>query len=86
MHVCKFSPSLSLSLSFVVVVTKRPKIDFRDQLSLTAGQKYCRILSTFIKVDLFLSFFEWPLKAGFTVVDVVYVCFLFFSKGSLYFI
>ena len=39
-------------------LSKRPKIGFQDQLSLNAGQKYCRmlrgehsaILSTFIKL------------------------------------
>ena len=34
-------------------LSKRPQIDFQDQLSFNAGQKYCRmhyaILSTFIK-------------------------------------
>ena len=51
-----------------------------DQLSLDAGQRYCRmlqgehsaILSTFIKLPFFiktlvLSIFEWPLKTGFIV-------------------
>ena len=59
---------------------KRSKIGFQDQLSLNAGQKYCRmlqwehsaILSTFIKlpfvIKIFvLSIFEWSLKTGFTV-------------------
>ena len=53
---------------------RRPKIGFQDQLSLNAGQKYCRmlqgehsaILSTFIKIFV-LSIFEWPLKTGFTI-------------------
>ena len=53
---------------------KRTKIGFRDQLSLNAGQKYCRmlqgehfaILPTFIKlpfvIKIFvLSTFEWPI-------------------------
>ena len=53
-------------------LSKRPKIDLQDQLSLNAGQKYCRmlqgehsaILSTFIKlpfvIKIFvLSIFEW---------------------------
>ena len=57
---------------------KRPKICFQDQLSLNAGQKYCRmlqvehsaILSTFIKlpfvIKIFvLSIFEWPFYTGF---------------------
>ena len=59
---------------------KKTKIDFQDQLSLKAGQKYCRmlqgehsaILSTFIKlpfvIKIFvLSIFEWPFNIGFTV-------------------
>ena len=59
---------------------RRPKIGFQDQLSLNAGQKYCRmlqwehsaILSTFIKLPFViktcvLSIFELPLKTGFTV-------------------
>ena len=50
----------------------RPKIGFKDQLSLNAGQKYSAILLTFIKlpfaIKIFvLSIFEWPLKTGFTV-------------------
>ena len=56
------------------------KIGVQDQLSLNAGQKYCRMLrgehsaifSTFIElpfvIKIFvLSFFEWLLKTGFTV-------------------
>ena len=54
----------------------RPK----DQVSLNAGQKYCRVLegahsallSTFNKLQFVirtyvLSIFDWPLKTGFTV-------------------
>ena len=61
-------------------LSKRPKNGFQDQLSLNAGQKYCRmllrehsaILSTFIKLpfvnEIFvLSVFEWALKTGFTL-------------------
>ena len=53
-------------------LSKRPKIGFQDQISLNAGQKYCRmlqgersaILSIFIKlpfvIKIFvLSIFEW---------------------------
>ena len=56
------------------------KISFQDQLSLNAGQKYCRmlqgehsaILLTFIKLpfvikSFVLSIFEWPFYTGFTV-------------------
>ena len=62
-------------------LSKRQKIGFQDQLSLYAGQKYCRMLQgehfamllTFIKlpfvIKIFvLSIFEWPLKTGFTVI------------------
>ena len=58
---------------------------FRDQLSLNAGQKYCRmlkeehsaILSTFIKLhfvieNFVLFIFEWPFYTGFTVVYKIY--------------
>ena len=61
-------------------LSKRPKIGFQDQLSLNAGQKYCRmlqgehsaILSTFIRLPFViktfvLSIFEWPFYTGFTV-------------------
>ena len=55
---------------------------FQDQLSLNAGQKYCRmlehsaILSTCIELPLgyktfVLSIFELSLKTGFTVVIVM---------------
>ena len=57
---------------------RTPKLGFQYQLSLNAGQKYCRkeehsaILSTNIKLPfsiktLVLSTFNWPLKTGFTV-------------------
>ena len=59
---------------------KRLKIGFQDQLSLNAGQKYCRMLQgersavllTFIKlpfvIKIFvLSIFEWPFNTGITV-------------------
>ena len=61
-------------------LSKRLKIGFQDQLSLIAGQKYCRmlplehsaILLTFIKLpfvieSFVLSIFEWPFYRGFTV-------------------
>ena len=60
-------------------LSKRQKTGFQDQLSLNAGQKYCRmpqgdhfaILSTFIRlpfvIKIFvLSIFEWPFYTGFT--------------------
>ena len=59
--------------------SKRQKIGFQDQLSLNAGQKYCRmlqrehsaILLTFIKLPFVikvfvLSIFEWLFYTGFT--------------------
>ena len=59
-------------------LSKRPKNGFQDQLSLNAGQKYCRmlqrehsaILSTFIKL-LFVINFEWPFYTGFTVKSFI---------------
>ena len=61
-------------------LSKRQKTVFQDQLSLNAGQKYCRmlqgehsaILLIFIKLPFViktfvLSIFEWPFYAGFTV-------------------
>ena len=65
-------------------LSKRAKIGCKDQLSLNAGQKYCRMLqgehSTIlltikllfvIKIFVF-SFFEWLFYTGFTVwlIDV----------------
>ena len=61
-------------------LSKRLKTGFQDQLSLNAGQKYCKmlqgehfaILSTFIRlpfvIKIFvLSIFEWPFCTSFTV-------------------
>ena len=45
-------------------LSKRTKIDFQDQLSLSAGQKYCSFL---IKIFV-LSIFEWPFYTDFTVL------------------
>ena len=60
---------------------KSPKIGFQDQLSLNAGQKYCRtlkwehsaILLTFIELSFVikifvLSIFEWSFYKCFTVL------------------
>ena len=67
-------------------LSNRLKIGFQDQLSLNAGQKYCRmllgehsaILFTFIKlpfvIKIFVSFiFEWQFYTGFTVLLLVLV-------------
>ena len=64
-------------------LSKIPKIEYQDQLSPNAGQKYCRmfqgehsaILSTFIKLQFVikifvLSIFEWPFYTGFTVIII----------------
>ena len=82
------------SKTFVIQpLSKRPQICFQDQLSLNAGQKYCRmpqgehsaILSTFIKlpfvIKIFvLSIFEWPFYTGFTVLTVPFK----FAEDDLY--
>ena len=66
---------------------RKAKIGFQDQLSLNAGQKYCRmlqrehsaILLTFIKLPFaiktfLLSIFKWPLKTVLTVYENIYSC------------
>ena len=66
-------------------LSKRPQIGFPDQLSLNAGQNYCRMLQaehsavllTFIKLPFameffILSIFEWPFYTGFTVYSKKY--------------
>ena len=45
-------------------LSKRPQVGF--QLSLNAGQKYCRMLPFVMKI-FGLSIFEWPFYTGFTV-------------------
>ena len=67
-------------------LSKRQQIGFQDQLSLDAGQKYCRmlqgehsaILSTFIKLPfvikiIVLSIFKWPFYTGLMYIPVVTV-------------
>ena len=63
------------------LLSKRPKIGFQDQLSLNAGQKYCRMLqgeqhtqqyfrpslSYNFSLRFFFVYFEWQFYAGFTV-------------------
>ena len=52
---------------------KSPKLGFQDQLSLNAGQKYCRmlqgehsaILSTFIKLPFIIKIFVLSIFSGF---------------------
>ena len=38
-------------------LSKRPQIGFESQLSLNAGQMYCRIISTFIKLPFVIKIF-----------------------------
>ena len=50
-------------------LSKRPKIGFQDQLSLNAGQKYCRMqhsatLSTFIKLPFVIKIFVFSILSG----------------------
>ena len=65
-------------------LSKRPEIGFQDQLSLNAGQKYCRMLQgehsavllTFIKLPFVIKIFvlsnlEWLFYTGFTVFEVM---------------
>ena len=80
-HIFGKAKFISYSKTFVKrPLVERPKIGFQDQLSLNAGQKYCRklqgehsaILLTFIKqpfvIKIFvLSILEWPFYTGFTV-------------------
>ena len=74
-------------------LSKRPKIGFQDQLSLNAGQKYCRMLqgehsaifSAFIKlpfaIKIFVSsIFEWPFYTGFTVYIVYKTAYKFIDQ------
>ena len=78
-------------------LSKRPKIGFQDQLSLNAGQKYCRmlqvensaILSTFIKlpfvIKIFVLFiFEWPFYTGFTVITCMIGFILYSTMSSIH--
>ena len=63
---------------------QKTKIGFQDQLLLNVGQKYYRMLSTFIKLPFAiktfdLSIFEWLLKTGFT--EYIY---LYISDQSVY--
>ena len=65
---------------YSITCEKQTLSNFQYQLSLNAGQKYCRmpkvenfaILSIFVKLQIdikifVLSIFEWPFYTGFTV-------------------
>ena len=75
---------------------KRPKIGFQDQLSLNAGQNYCRmlqgehcaILLTFIKLPIVikifvLSIFECPFYTGFAVFSILNCMKLFLDQSYI---
>ena len=66
-----FLESIIAKLTTVKPFKNKTKIGFQDQLSLNAGQNYCRMLSTFIKLPFVIkifvsSFFEGPFYTGFT--------------------
>ena len=67
--------------------TVKPALSFQDELSLNAGQKYCRMLQEsilqyfrpsqnlpFVVKTFVLSIFEWPFYTGFTVALKIGVC------------
>ena len=64
-YLLHFLPKIELNTVKPVLSShsKRPKLGFQDQLSLNAGQKYCRmlqgehsaILSTFIKLPFVIK-------------------------------
>ena len=45
-------------------LSKRTKIGFQDQISLNAGQKYCRILLTFMKLPFVIKIFVLSIFSG----------------------
>ena len=63
------------------LLSKRPKIGFQDQLSLNAGQKYCRmlqgkhsaILSTFIKLPFVIKIFVFSIFEGRIYTGLLYM-------------
>ena len=76
-------------------LSKRLKIGFQDQLSLNAGQKYCRmlqgehsaILLTLIKLPFViktfvLSIFEWPVYTGFTELKSLKMILIFANSTA----
>ena len=80
LFLCDFHYRSHIQLTLCkTAILKKPKIGFQYQLSLDAGQKYCRmlqgdsaILSTFIKLPFVIKIFvvpifEWPFYTGFTV-------------------
>ena len=71
-------------------LSKRPHIGFQDQLSLNAGQKYCRmlqggsILQSFIKLPFVIKIFVLSIFSGrFTQVLLYMTCLLSISDFVL---
>ena len=74
--------------------SKRPNIGFQDQLSLNAGQKYCRMLHGehfqyfrpslryHLSLRSFLSIFEWPFYAGFTLCERMHIVMTLLYEGD----
>ena len=64
-------------------LSKRQKIDFQDQLSLNASQKYCRmlqgehsaILSTFIQLQFVIKIFGLSFLSGHFTQVLLYIIF-----------
>ena len=50
-------------------LSKRPKIGFQDQLSLNAGQKYCRML-TLERSEILLTFIKQPFVTKIFVLSI----------------
>ena len=55
-------------------VSKRPKVGYYEQVSLNAGQKYCRMLKW--KISAILSIF--------IKLPIVILCFVYFEVAVLY--
>ena len=59
-----------------MVTQKRPKIGFKTDYCLMQVKEHSAILSTFMKLpfaikSFVLSIFEWSIKTGFTVCEMV---------------
>ena len=94
-------PSMQYFSTLKQPLSKRLKIGLQDQLSLNAGQKYCRmqyfskvlqnaILSTFIRLPFVirifvLSIFEGPFYTGFNVINGLADSILFSSFSIIFF-
>ena len=64
-HVCRVSVVYWFQSTVKRPHSKRPpKNGFQNQLSLNAGQKYCRILLTFIKLPFVIKIFVLSFLSG----------------------